>query len=180
MVLTDDAALAERLRSFRNLGFGQARRFLHEELGRNLRLTNLQAALGVAQLQRIDDAVAHKRWMAERYARAPSAIFQALQLPVERPWARSVYWMYGVVLADESGMDAEELSGRLRERGVETRPFFLGMHEQPALHRLGLFDGESYPVAERIARQGLYLPSGLTLTEAQIDQVAAALEEVLR
>ena len=178
MVLTDDDDLAERLRSFRNLGFGQARRFLHEEMGRNLRLTNLQAALGVAQLQRIDDAVAHKRWMAERYAERLRDL-PALQLPVERPWARSVYWMYGVVLAEESGMDAEELSGRLRERGVETRPFFLGMHEQPALHRLGLFDGESYPVAERIARQGLYLPSGLTLTEAQIDHVAAALEEVL-
>ena len=85
--------------------------------------------------------------------------------------------MYGVVLAEESGMDADELAGRLRERGVETRPFFLGMHEQPALHRLGLFDGESHPVAERIARQGLYLPSGLTLTEAQIDRVAEALEE---
>ena len=103
----------------------------------------------------------------------------ALQLPVEQPWARSVYWMYGVVLAEETGMDAEELARRLRERGVETRPFFLGMHEQPALHRLGLFEGESYPVAERIARQGLYLPSGLTLTEAQIDRVAEALEEVL-
>ena len=76
-------------------------------------------------------------------------------------------------------MDAEELSRRLRALGVETRPFFLGMHEQPALHRLGLFAGEAYPVAERIARQGLYLPSGLTLTAAQIDRVGAALEEVL-
>jgi len=179
MVLTDDAALAERLRSFRNLGFGQTRRFFHEEMGRNLRLTNLQAALGVAQLQRIDAAVAHKRWMAELYGERLRDL-PALQLPVEQPWARSVYWMYGVVLAEESGMDAEALSGRLREHGVETRPFFLGMHEQPALHRLGLFAGESYPVAERIARQGLYLPSGLTLTEAQIDRVAAALEEVLR
>ena len=178
MVLTDDAALAERLRSFRNLGFGQARRFLHEDLGRNLRLTNLQAAVGVAQLQRIDDAVAHKRWMAEQYAERLRDL-PALQLPVERPWARSVYWMYGVVLAEESGMDAEELSRRLRALGVETRPFFLGMHEQPALHRLGLFAGEAYPVAERIARQGLYLPSGLTLTAAQIDRVGAALEEVL-
>ena len=101
-----------------------------------------------------------------------------MRLPVERPWARSVYWMYGVVLAEGSGMDAEELSGRLRERGVETRPFFLGMHEQPALHRLGLFAGESYPVAESIARQGLYLPSGLTLTEAQIDRVAATRAEL--
>jgi perosamine synthetase len=87
--------------------------------------------------------------------------------------------MYGVVLNEESRMDAEELAVQLRERGVETRPFFLGMHEQPALHRRGLFEGESYPVAERIARRGLYLPSGMTLTQGQIDRVGDALEEVL-
>lgn len=179
MVLTDDPAFAERLRSFRNLGFGRARRFLHQDLGRNLRLTNLQAALGVAQLKRIDDAVAHKRWMADRYAELLRDL-RTLQLPVQRPWARSVYWMYGVVIADDVGIDAQELAGRLHERGVETRPFFLGMHEQPALHRLGLFRDESYPVAERIARQGLYLPSGLTLTEAQIERVTVALEDALR
>lgn len=179
MVLTDDATLAERLRSFRNLGFGHDRRFLHDELARNLRLTNLQAALGVAQLQRIDAAVAHKRWMAEQYTQRLRDV-AALQLPTERPWARSVYWMYGVVLNEESRMDAEELAVRLRERGVETRPFFLGMHEQPVLHRRGLFQRESYPVAERIARRGLYLPSGLTLTEGQIGQVGDAIEEVLR
>lgn len=178
MVLTDDDDLAERLRSFRNLGFGRARRFLHEEMGRNLRLTNLQAALGVAQLQRIDAAVAHKRWMAEQYTERLRDV-AVLQLPTERPWARSVYWMYGVVLTEESRMDAEELAVRLRKCGVETRPFFLGMHEQPALHRLGLFQRESYPVAERIARRGLYLPSGLTLTQGKIDRIGDALEEVL-
>jgi perosamine synthetase len=179
MVLTDDRALADRLRSFRNLGFGATRRFLHEEMGRNLRLTNLQAALGVAQLARIDSAVAHKRWMAAQYAKRLRRL-PAVQIPVERPWARSVYWMYGIVLSDETDIDAQQLAGRLRERGVDTRPFFLGMHEQPALRRLGLFQGESYPVAERIARQGLYLPSGLALTDDQIDHVVGALEGALR
>lgn len=179
MVLTDDPALARRLRSFRNLGFGSARRFLHVDIGRNLRLTNLQAALGVAQLERMDTAVAQKRWMAARYFERLRDV-PALQIPVEQPWARSVYWMYGIVLADHVGIDAQELAHRLRERGVETRPFFLGMHEQPALHRLGLFRKESYPVAERIARQGLYLPSGLAITETQIDHVAAALEDALQ
>lgn len=179
MVLTDDPALAERLRSFRNLGFGRAVRFRHQDLGRNLRLTNLQAALGVAQLQRIDAAIARKRSMAQRYAERLRDV-PGLQIPVERPWARSVYWMFGVVLAEEAGIDARELAARLGERGVETRPFFLGMHEQPVLHRRGLFRNESYPVAERIARQGLYLPSGLALTDAQIDDVAAALADALR
>ena len=97
-----------------------------------------------------------------------------LQLPVEEPWARSVYWMYGVVLDEDVGDRRRRARPRgSRERGVETRPFFLGMHEQPALHARGLFAGERYPVAERLARQGLYLPSGLALTdEQQIDRSA--------
>jgi perosamine synthetase len=156
MVVTDDDALAERLRS----------------------LTNLQAALGVAQLERVDEIVARKREVAARYS-AGLADVAGLQLPAEAPWARSVYWMYGLVLDEATGLDAVAFAGRLRERGVDTRPFFLGMHEQPALHDLGLFRGESYPVAERLARQGLYLPSGLALTDEQVDRVCAAVREAL-
>ncbi len=178
MVVTDDPELAERLRAFRNLCFQPGRRFHHEKLGLNLRLTNLQAALGVAQLQRIDEIVARKRWLGAGYT-SRLADLPALQLPVERPWARSVYWMYGVVVAEETGLDARALAGKLRERGVETRPFFLGMHQQPVLRKRGLFRDERYPVAERLARQGLYLPSGLALTEGQMDEVCDAVHEVL-
>jgi perosamine synthetase len=173
MVVTDDDRLAERLRSLRNLGFGSDRRFHHEELGFNFRLTNLQAALGVAQLERIDEIVARKREIAALYTERLAGI-EGLTLPVERPWARSVFWMYGLLVDEETGVDAAELAGRLDDRGVETRPFFLGMHEQPALHRRGLFRDEHYPVAERIARQGLYLPSGLALTDEQIETVCGA------
>ena len=102
-----------------------------------------------------------------------------LQLPVEEPWAKQVYWMYGIVLDESTNMDAKTFAARLREKGVDTRPFFLGMHEQPVFRNMGLFNGESYPVASRIARQGLYLPSGLTLTESQIDQVCDRVKEVL-
>jgi perosamine synthetase len=84
-----------------------------------------------------------------------------------------------VVVGEETGLDAAEFGRRLASRGVETRPFFLGMHEQPALHERGLFAGESYPVAERIARQGLYLPSGLGLDESQIERVCQAVGEAL-
>jgi perosamine synthetase len=178
MILTDDATLAERLRSYRNLGFRSDRRFYHEEIGYNLRLTNLQAAIGVAQLQRIDDIVARKRWMGVEYTRQLAGI-ESLQLPVERPWARSVYWMYGVVLAEETGLDAQGLATALRDRGVETRPFFLGMHEQPVFRHQGLFIDDRHPVAERIARQGLYLPSGLALTDEQLSAVCEAVQEVL-
>jgi perosamine synthetase len=179
MVLTRDAAQAEHLRSLRNLCFIKERRFHHTELGHNYRLTNLQAAIGLAQLERIEESVARKRWMGAAYTQRLQHI-QALKLPVEQPWAMNVYWMYGVVLDEAAGMDAVEFARRLAEQGVMTRPFFLGMHEQPVFQRMGLFLDEHYPVAEYISRQGLYLPSGMTLTEAQLDQVCEAVERVLK
>lgn len=178
MVLTDDRQLAEKARSRRNLCFQSNRRFYHEELGFNFRLTNLQAALGLAQLERMNEIVAQKRWMGKEYTRCLRDI-KGLQLPVEEPWARNVYWMYGVVLSKEQGMDASQFAQRLREHDVDTRPFFLGMHEQPVFHKMGLFKEEHYPVAERIARQGLYLPSGLVLTEEQLRRVCDTVHEVL-
>jgi perosamine synthetase len=178
MVLTDDLELAEKARSLRNLAFQPDRRFYHRELGFNFRLTNLQAAVGLAQLERMDAIVARKRWIGEQYARRLKTR-QGLSLPTEEAWARSVYWMYGVVVSERTGMDARRFADALKQKGIETRPFFLGMHEQPALLQHGLFIDESYPVAERLARQGLYLPSGLALTEEQIDEVCNAVSEVL-
>jgi perosamine synthetase len=178
MVLTDDPQLADKARSMRNLCFQSDRRFYHEALGYNFRLTNLQAALGLAQLERMDQIVTHKRWMGQEYTRRLRDITN-LELPVEEQWARSVYWMYGAVLCEEVDMDASELGRRLRDHGVETRPFFLGMHEQPAFHLRGLFLGERHPVAERLARRGLYLPSGSALTEDQLEHVCEAVGKVL-
>jgi perosamine synthetase len=179
MVLTDDPLLAEKARSLRNLAFQPHRRFYHETLGYNFRLTNLQAAIGLAQLERIEEIIARKRWMGKEYSRRLQDV-KGLQLPSEYAWARHVYWMYGVVLDEHTGMDAAQFASKLRERGVETRPFFLGMHEQPAFHKRGLFLNERYPVAERIARQGLYLPSGLALTEDQLTRVCETVQEVLQ
>jgi perosamine synthetase len=180
MLLTDDDQLADRAARLRNLGFLPERRFYHTELGFNFRLTNLQAALGVAQVERMPEIVARKRWLGQEYTRRLAGI-DGLQLPAEEPWARSVYWMYGLVLDERLGLDAAELARRLKARGVDTRPFFLGMHEQPVLRRRGLFAaGERYPVAERLARQGLYLPSGLGLTECQLAQVCDAVQDSLR
>jgi perosamine synthetase len=178
MIVTDDEALAERLRLLRNLAFDPARRFHHERLGFNFRLTNMQAAVGLAQVERIAQTVARKRKMAARYLAGLSDV-PGLQLPVERPWARSVFWMLGVVVDEETGMTELQFAERLRSEGVDTRPFFLGMHEQPALLDLGLFQGQRFLVAERLARQGLYLPSGLALTDDQIDTVCDAVRGVL-
>lgn len=178
MVLVRTPEMAERARSLRNLCFQKKQRFLHTELGYNFRLTNLQAALGVGQIERMDQIVARKRSIAARYHEL-LADMDGMVLPVEEAWAQNVYWVYGVVLDNETGLTALQLSEKLLHRGVETRPFFLGMHEQPVFQQMGLFCGEQYPVAERLARKGLYIPSGLTISDQQINDVATALRECL-
>jgi perosamine synthetase len=177
MVVTNNGDFVDRLRSLRNLCFRPGHRFSHTEIGHNYRLTNLQAAVGVAQIARVEAHIQKKRWIAacynDRLKNLPAS------RPVERDWARNVYWMYGLVLDDGVQFDATEFANRLRKRGVDTRPFFVGMHEQPVLRRKGLFKGEAYPVSEKLARRGLYLPSGLTLTESQIEFVSDAIIHIL-
>jgi perosamine synthetase len=179
MVITDNPDFAARARGLRNLCFRSDRRFLHTEHGYQFRLTNMQAALGVGQVRRIESIVERKRWAAAEYSLRLADLPQ-LQLPMEHAWARSVYWVYGMVLADDVPFDAVGFAQRLKQLGVETRPFFLGMHEQPVYHDMGLFKGEQHPVCERIARRGLYVPSGLALTLDQIEQVSDAVHQALR
>jgi perosamine synthetase len=177
MVLTDNDALAARCRLLRNLAFRPDRRFLHDELGFNFRFTNVQAAIGLAQVERIDATVARKREIGRRYTAGLQDL--PIQLPVEREWATSVWWMYGLVVNESTGLHAIDLADRLHERGVETRPFFLGMHAQPALLSRGWFAGERYPVADRLAARGLYLPSGVGLTDQEVDDVCAAVRDAV-
>lgn len=180
MILTDDEALAERCRSLRNLCFKPEQRFVHDELGWNFRMTNLQAAVGVAQLERLDEFVGIKRRMGRRYTELLEGV-EGIQLPIpSRDYAENIYWVYGVVLRDEVPFDAKEAMSRLAKLGIGTRPFFWPIHEQPVFRRMGLFEGEKHPVAERIARRGFYLPSGMALTDEQIQRSAAALMEILR
>ncbi len=179
MVVSSDDKLAERARLHRNLCFKEGRRFYHEELGGNFRMTNLQAAVGVAQMERIDEFVEIKRRNGAMYNERLADI-DCLQIPVEREWAKNVYWMYGVVIDESTGVDAGRFAKDLRDNGIATRPFFLGMHQQPVFHKMGLFREESYPISERIAKQGLYLPSGLTLTEAQIDEVVGKVKKIIK
>ncbi|MDH4226854.1 MAG: DegT/DnrJ/EryC1/StrS family aminotransferase [Deltaproteobacteria bacterium] len=170
MVVTNDASIAEKARSYRNLCFRPEKRFYHTELGYNFRMTNLQAAVGVAQTERIEEFIAIKRrlgaYYRERLAAIPGVRFQ-----VEKPWAKSVYWMYAVELDESTRLLAEDVMGKLKKENIGTRPFFMGLHEQPVFHGMGLFEGERYPVTERAYRQGFYLPSGLTLTDEKVDIV---------
>jgi len=178
MVLLRDARLAERARGLRNLCFHERRRFHHEALGYNFRLTNMQAALGIAQIERIDQTLERKRAIATVYRRELRPV-QGVTLPTERPGVKHVYWVFGILVDDAVGPEACELRERLAARGVDTRPFFLGMHEQPVFQRMGLFKCEQFPVAERLARQGLYLPNGLSLADRQITRICQHVKECL-
>jgi perosamine synthetase len=179
MVVTDDAQIAERCRSLRNLCFKPGRRFVHDELGWNYRMTNLQAALGVAQLERLDEFVTRKRAIDQHYRQQLEGLHGIALAPRTTSYAETICWVFGLVLADHVPFDAAEAMARLGQAGVGTRPFFWPMHEQPVFRRMGLFEGEQHPVAERIARRGLYLPSGMALTPEQLERSAAALRSVL-
>lgn len=180
MIVTNDDALADRCRDLRNLCFLKQRRFVHEELGWNLRMTNLQAAIGVAQLERLDEFTERKRAMGALYHELLSGT-DGIELQ-QRDTGRSqnIFWVFGIVLKDHVPMDAQEAMQRLARIGVGTRPFFWPMHQQPVFLKMGLFEDEHHPVAERIASRGFYLPSGMALTEAQIRRSADALKEVLQ
>jgi perosamine synthetase len=178
MVLTDDARLDERCRYLRNLCFSGERRYVHDELGWNLRMSNLQAALGVAQLERIEKALARKRQIGVLY-QTHLADCECVELPVDStPYASNIYWVFGLVLKDDVGFDSADAILRLKGLGIDSRPFFWPMHEQPVFAEMGLFADERYPQAERIARRGLYLPSGLGISDEEIAASAAALKRI--
>ena len=179
MVVTDDPAIAERCRSLRNLSHTKERRFVHDELGFNYRLTNLQAAVGLAQLERLDATVAKKRQMGHLYDSHFRSMPELEIPPSETPYAQNIYWVYGMVLADDVPMDAAEMMTKLAQQDVGTRPFFWGMHEQPVFMKMGWFRDEAYPVTSRIARRGFYVPSGLGITEAQQLRVVEAVKRAL-
>lgn len=179
VIVTDNDDLAESCRSLRNLCFQPGRRFVHERLGWNLRLTNLQAAVALAQLERLDHTIARKRRMGQRYAELLRGL-PGVQLPMSATsYAESVYWVFGLVLDESRGIDAATAMSRLATEGVDTRPFFCPMHLQPVLRTRGLFAHDAHPVAERLYRYGFYLPSGLALTDTQVEQVAERVWKVL-
>lgn len=178
MVTTNDDRLAERLRLLRNLGFTTPR-FRHEVAGYNFRMTGYQGALGLSQLRRIEEVIAEKRRVASTYTRLLAGT-PGLRLPVELDWARSVYWMYAVVVEPDFGIGRDALAARLRDEGIETRTFFCGMNQQPFLSAQEGYRSVSCPVADRLWADGLYLPSSTSLDEASIGRIAAAVRSAGR
>jgi perosamine synthetase len=175
MVTTDDDGLADRVRLLRNLAFTNPR-FRHEVLGYNFRMTGMQAAMGVVQTRRIEAVITEKRRVAATYNELLGDA-KWLQLPVELPWARNVYWMYSVAIRPDAGIERDPLLATLREAGVDTRTFFCPMNQQPALRRLPGFDASPCPVADGLWERGFYLPSSTSLTRTDIARVADAVTQ---
>lgn len=179
MIVTDDEELAERCRSLRNLCFQQDVRYVHDEISGNYRFTNLQAAVGLAQLERLEEFVERKRAMGDYYTERLQGT-KGLRLPIARTdYADNIYWVYGLVLEEDIQIDNKKIQKLLAEKGIGTRTFFWCMHEQPVYRNQGLFQNETYSNAEYLARKGFYIPSGLALTKEQMDRVVSVLKDVM-
>lgn len=177
MVVTNNKHLAQRATLLKDLAHSPNKRFWHETIGFNYRMTNIQAALGLAQLESIETYIAKKVWMAKSYARALKGI-PHLTLPKEMPWAKSVYWMYALTLTKDAPISKDDLRTKLKEKGVDTRDFFYPLHTQPILKK---FVGKNsrFPVSDFASKNGFYLPSGLAISETQIQLVADKLRMIL-
>lgn len=179
MILTDDDDLADICRSLRNLCFQPKKRFVHERLGWNMRMTNMQAALGLAQLERLDEFVKRKRRMGALYTEMLKDV-TGIQLPLSKTsYADNIYWVYGIVLDESTKLDAEAAMKKLATKDVGTRPFFYPMHQQPVLKKMGLFESASMPVSEEMYKRGIYIPSGLKLNSGHMQNVVKAVIEII-
>jgi perosamine synthetase len=174
MVTTNREDVARLAWTLRDHAFSTERHFWHKLLGYNYRMTNLQAAIGLAQTEQLEKFVASRRANAAYYSQLLRAI-PGITTPPEAPWATNVFWMYGIMVEKEFGISRDELRRRLAQRGIETRTFFIPMHCQPIY--FDQYRGQRFPVAEDLCRRGLYLPSASSLTHDDIQTIVEALAE---
>ncbi len=180
MCLTNDENLANKCRSFRNLCFQNESRFVHKELGWNYRMTNIQAALGLAQVEKLDEHVVLKRKIGNKYSELLKDI-SSFNLPLmETEYAKNIYWVYGIFLNENSKYNAKEAMLLLQESGIASRPFYYPMHLQPVFQKDKLFQGEKYPNAEILYNRAFYIPSGVGFTENDVEAVSKVLIDLFK
>lgn len=176
MVVTNNDELAARARTLKDLAHSPKKRFWHEEIGYNYRMTNMQAALGLGQLQHVHEFVEKKQWMAREYEKGIKAI-KGIKVPTTKEYATNVYWMYAILVDDQFPMTKDELRAALIEKGIDTRDFFYSVASMP-LGKPYVKNSETFPVAEDIEKRGLYLPSGLAITQEQINYVCESIHAI--
>jgi perosamine synthetase len=176
MIVTNNEELAEKARWLRAHAFGKhGKHFYHEALGFGYRMSALQAALGLAQLEHIDEFISIRRNNAKLYNSLLSELGEKIALPPEAPWAKNVYWMYSILIQDNFGISRDELMKRLELEGIETRTFFYPIHVQPIYEKQ--YRGEHFPVADELSRKGINLPSGNNLTANEVTYVCECIKK---
>ena len=179
MIVTDDRQIAEKCRSLRNICFNSKRRFVHYDLGWNYRFTNLQSAIGLAQLEKLNRFIIKKRNIGKIYNKELSKI-KIFNTPLDqKEYAKNIYWVYGLVLKKGSPIALNTLMKKLKQYGIETRNFFWPLHKQPVLKKMGFFKNMKLPVAEHLGKNGLYLPSGLSITSLQQKYVINKIKKII-
>ena len=177
MLTTNNINIAKKARLLKDLAHSPKRRFLHEHLGYNYRMTNLQAALGVAQLENIQRYLLKKRLIANFYNKNLKQIGW-LELPTEKPWAKSVFWMYAVKIKKGSKINKFSVMKKLKNEGIDTREFFLPLHKQPIISKLNIKSSGSFLNTVDLSKRGFYVPSGLALTTKQMQKVVSAFQKI--
>ena len=172
MVLTNSLELDKKLRSLRDHGMSKFRQYYHSKIAFNYRLTNIQAAIGLAQLEKIDVIIQRKIENALFYNKLLNDI-EGLNLPPEEVWAKNVYWMYSILIGKNFRLSRDGLMKKLKERGIDTRPFFIPMHRLPPYKCKG-----DFPVAERLSLQGMNLPSSPNLKKKDIKYVCETIKNL--
>ncbi len=180
MLFTDDDNLAKKCQELRNLCFQKEKRFFHEDLGWNYRMTNLQAAIGLAQLEQLEKFIKKKRYIGLLYNKLLESL-PGVQLPlVSSNYSKNIYWVYGILLEESLDLDANKIIDLLAKNKIGSRPFFYPLHKQPVLKKLGFFKKQRFPVAEKLSNLGFYVPSGLAITDEQIKRVSEVLFKILK
>jgi perosamine synthetase len=176
MCITNNEELAEKMRILRDHGMSIERKYWHVVTGFNYRMTNLQAAIGVAQLKKLDKFIEKKRQIAKWYAEELKELEdkELVKLHPEMNWAKCVFWMYSILIEDKAKTSRDELMKKLEKKGIETRPFFVPMHKLPIYNT-----NEKLPVAEKLAERGLNLPSSVKLEEKEIKFVAKSVKDLI-
>lgn len=177
MVVTNSEEIYEKAKLLKDLAHSPKRRFMHEEIGFNYRMTNLQAALGVAQLEEVENYIKKKRSMAELYIEGLKNL-PNIELLYEAGYAKSVYWMFPLLVSKKNKITRDEFREKLKDLGVDTRDFFYPLHSQPVFDNLKFSNREEFPISTDLSNRGFYIPSGLALTKNEINKVINAVKKV--
>ena len=178
MIVTNNDKIAEDCRGLRNICFNKKRRFSHDQLGWNFRMTNFQAAIGLAQLEDINKKVKKKRSIGNFYNQKFKDCRNIILPLAETSYAKNIYWVYGIIIKKK--INLKKITDKLLKKGIETRPFFWPLNKQPILNKLGYFKNLKMPKAEYLADRGFYIPSGLSLTKIQQQHVVEVFKKVIQ